>query len=95
MRNITWILTASLLTLLQFGPSSAQVPSHSDGGAFGIEAGQPLSNLKILKKNNEHSYVIAVPVPNDEFDTYLVYVTPNTGVCRISAIGVNHENDDY
>lgn len=66
-----------------------------EGGAFGLEAGQPISSLKILKNVEKNVYVVTVPRPNREFETYIAFATNKHGLCKIFAAGKSYENDRY
>lgn len=63
--------------------------------AFGIAMGTPIENLEIEKDHGSSTYTISVPKPHSEFETYLVLATPQTGVCKINAIGKDHNNDRF
>lgn len=66
-----------------------------EGGAFGLEAGQPISSLKIVKNVNKNTYVVTVPRPNSEFESYIAFATDKHGLCKIFAVGKSYENDRY
>jgi hypothetical protein len=40
-------------------------------------------------------YVVTVPQPHSEFDSYMVKAAPEVGVCTVVGIGRDHENDRY
>jgi len=63
--------------------------------AFGISRGQSISTLKIVKKFDSSLYSVIPPAPNFEFESYTVLATPATGVCKISGIGKDHDDDAY
>jgi hypothetical protein len=63
-------------------------------GAFGIEFGIPISQLKLVHPSDDsYIYKVTPPQPNPEFDSYMVIATPHFGVCKISAFGRDHDND--
>ncbi len=63
--------------------------------AFGVNMGDPVSKYGGKPTDNRGQYTITVPLPNREFRYYLATATAETGVCKVSGIGQNHENDDY
>ncbi|EGF92683.1 CRISPR-associated protein [Asticcacaulis biprosthecium C19] len=68
-------------------------------GAFGVEMGTPLSQLRDAKLFNGSgpvkNYSITVPQPNAEFSRYVVGLTPETGVCSLVGFGRLYPNDGY
>ena len=90
MRKAYWLIAVAVV--LQSGTA---VQSQESGGAFGVAMGQPVSSLKVVKKLQGNTYEVEVPKPNSEFEEYIVMAAPNTGVCKISALGKTHLNDRY
>jgi len=81
-----------LLTLALLCVASTKL----DAQAFGVNMGDPVSKYGgKLTQHGKHQYRITVPLPNKEFESYLAYATPETGICKVSGIGRNYENDDY
>jgi hypothetical protein len=64
--------------------------------AFGVVMGAPASRYggKVVTAS-PYYFRISVPDPNDEFESYAVLATPETGICKVSAIGRTHSNDEY
>jgi hypothetical protein len=71
----------------------AAIGTAASAGPFGIEQGQPLSSLKVLKHVRGNYYTVTVPSPHSNFEAYTVLVTPEDGVCKIAAIGKTLEGD--
>src|SRR5688572_26710303 len=63
--------------------------------AFGVNMGDPIGKYSGKATDNKNQYRITVPLPNKEFEFYLAVATPSTGICKVSGVGHNHENDDY
>ncbi len=66
--------------------------------AFGIERGAPISSLTIVKKptaDNPYYYVVSPPIKNAEADFTSVVATPETGVCKVSMVGKDYDNDSF
>lgn len=69
--------------------------SAAFAGPFGLNKGQPISSLKVISQPGPGIYVVTVPLPNPEFQTYVVAANPQDGVCKVSGIGRSHANDRY
>jgi hypothetical protein len=100
MSKSHWLNSKNLLLVatpfaLQVTISWAQSTPMTSGSAFGITMGQKLSSLRVTKSVGNGIYYINVPQPNDEFETYLVIATLETGVCKIRASGKTYSNDDF
>lgn len=80
----SWIFLAAFLI---HGTAYAQ--------AFGVEMGAPVSKYSGQRQGNSNSYVIKVPQPNEEFESYMAVATPQTGVCKVTGIGKTYRNDNY
>ena len=68
------------------------------GQAFGVKPGAPVSDYSARPAPgvaDPNFFVITVPQPNSEFETYTAVATPETGICSVSGIGVTHRNDEY
>lgn len=62
--------------------------------AFGVTMGDPVSNYSGAEVS-DGVYLIAVPRPNSEFESYAATSTPETGICRVIGIGKDYQNDNY
>lgn len=63
---------------------------------FGIEAGEPVRKYrgKVVGDGSDPAYFrIVAPKPTAAFDEYYAFATPETGICKIVAIGKAHQND--
>ncbi len=71
--------------------------SVADAQSFGVEMGAPISRYagQITSTGNPYYFRVKVPQPNREFESYIAVATPETGICKVSAIGRDHANDDY
>jgi len=70
-------------------------PTFALSQAFGINMGQSISSLDIIEEPGTGVYQVNVPLPHNEFDSYLVVATENFGACKVSGIGKSHGNDRY
>jgi hypothetical protein len=74
------------------------LPSVAGAQAFGVKMGDSVSKYggRLAGSGNDPNYFrINVPTPNREFDGYVAWSTPETGICAVSGLGVTHENDPY
>ena len=72
------------------------MPAQLNAQAFGVNMGEPVSKYGGRPTGqSKYQYKISVPLPNREFESYVAYATPETGICKVSGIGRDHENDDY
>ncbi|ESQ93282.1 hypothetical protein ABAC460_00855 [Asticcacaulis sp. AC460] len=75
------------------------VTTPAFAGAFGIEMGTPLSQLKDPDLMNGSgpvkTYYVTAPQPNSEFERYVVTLTTQTGVCSVVGFGRLYDNDRY
>lgn len=81
---------ALLIGIIVAGPATAQ--------AFGVRMGAPVREYggkRPAGVDNPYYFSIDVPKPNGEFESYSALATPQTGICKVSAIGKTHENDAY
>jgi hypothetical protein len=70
------------------------VPAAVTAGPFGLTQATPLARLQVVKKlDGDYRYEIRVPTPLSGFDTYIATVTPQEGLCRVTAIGDTLDND--
>lgn len=71
-------------------------PPATQGGAFGLSMGQPITSVPGAKKYGSITYTTTdVPKPNPEFDSYMISATPQTGICKVTGLGKTHLNDSY
>lgn len=63
--------------------------------AFGIEKGTPIESLEVVREISEFKFSVTVPKPHSEFESYTVFATPEAGVCKVTGIGKDHDNDRY
>jgi hypothetical protein len=61
-------------------------------GPFGLRIGQPVSELRVLKRGADNSYQVSVPAPDSEFDSYSVFTTAKGTICDVVAVGKNKGN---
>lgn len=88
MIKIKLITTAvTMLLFLSATDASAQ--------AFGIEKGTPIESLQVVREVRPSEFMIAVPKPHSEFESYVVIAPPEVGVCHVRGIGKDHDNDRY
>lgn len=83
LRNST-----SLLVLLCW-------PTFASAQAFGVVEGAPVSRYGGTPTGGRDQFEIKVPQPNSEFDSYVAYATPETGICAVAGLGRTHESDNY
>ena len=69
--------------------------SQAIAGPFGVNEADPVSSLSVIKKIDDETFEVNVPMPDPAFEGYTVKATVQNGVCRISGIGKNFENDMY
>ena len=71
--------------------------TNAYAGPFGINMGQPLSELDVADKdfNGFRAFLRSVPKPHAEFEGYAVLVSDERGVCSIAAFSKNYDNDKY
>lgn len=80
------------LAVTAFGLASAvSLPAAS--APFGLVMGAKLSDVIVVKKSADEVYEIKPPVPNSEFETYFVRITPTEGLCKVIAVGRDHGGD--
>lgn len=63
--------------------------------AFGIEKGTPIENLIVVREISEFQFSVTVPKPHSEFEAYTVFAAPEVGVCKVTGVGKDHDNDRY
>ena len=66
--------------------------------AFGVQMGVPVSKYQARVAGDgtdPNAFRITVPEPNSEFEGYLAFATPQTGVCKVIGLGKTHANDAY
>jgi len=71
------------------------IPNSVHAQAFGVVAGAPVSNYAPTPTKEKFTFRIKVPNPNSEFEEYIALATPNAGICKVTGIGKNHNNDSY
>jgi hypothetical protein len=76
--------------------AAVAIPGIAHSQAFGVQMGAPVSRYggKLLE-GSKFSFEIRVPEPNSEFESYVAIATPQTGICKVTGLGVTHQNDDY
>ncbi|MGH6889036.1 MAG: hypothetical protein ACREHF_07565 [Rhizomicrobium sp.] len=62
-------------------------------GPFGLGMGTPLGGLVVLKQESDDEYLVRVPKPNSEFESYHAFVNPTAGLCGLVAVGKIYDND--
>lgn len=72
---------------------SMLVAAPASAGPFGIEMGQSISSVQGKPTGTPNQYEIQVPRPNAEFVSYTAWATPQSGICRVSALGKTYRND--
>lgn len=90
---LTYRMILALIVCASFMPESSY--AQTDGGAFGIKIGQPISSLTIVAEPYPNWYQVRVPDPNPNFENYFVSATPRLGVCGIEGMGFQHLSDEY
>lgn len=78
---------------IAFASFFSLTPTNLSAQAFGIEMGVSLSELEGAEDIGNGNYVISVPRPHSEFESYVVVLSETTGVCMVRGIGKNHNND--
>lgn len=63
--------------------------------AFGIQQGTPISRLNIVDTISPYYFIVTVPQPNNEFESYSVVATKGAGVCKVTGIGKTLEADRF
>lgn len=64
-------------------------------GPFGVSMGQPITGLRPTSTETRNVFRIVAPQPNEEFESYWVVASPETGVCKVWGTGKDHANDRY
>ncbi|MDF1670620.1 MAG: hypothetical protein P1U83_13495 [Roseovarius sp.] len=62
-------------------------------GAFGLEFGQAIPET--ANEKSDGFYYLKPPKTHPEFETYVISGSDSFGVCRISAIGKDHNDDEW
>lgn len=72
--------------------ASLSAPAYAQ--AFGVNAGDPVSKYsgKQSLAGKQYYFQISVPQPNGEFESYTAFATPQTGICKVSGLGRNHDD---
>lgn len=73
MKKLAFTLIMSLISI------------DAKAAPFGINQGTKISALKIVNKRGDKTYIVQVPEPNSNFDSYGVMATPPHGVCAVFA----------
>lgn len=75
---------------------SAVAICQTYNGPFGLKMGLTYQQVKAIDSDIEavesvgHAYVIEdVPKPHSRFESYILFISPKTGLCKIVAIGKN------
>ena len=87
---VNWkLIITTLTTLLAMSGTGASAQ------AFGIEKGSPIGSLNVVREINPFRYVVTVPKPHPEFESYNVRTSSETGICSVTGIGKDHDSDRY
>tara|TARA_R110000744_G_scaffold87693_2_gene171152 strand:+ start:279 stop:893 length:615 start_codon:yes stop_codon:yes gene_type:complete len=87
---LNWqLIIIALTTLLAMSGTGASAQ------AFGIEKGNPIGSLNVVREVDEFYYIVTVPKPHPEFESYSVRTSSETGVCQVTGIGKDHDSDRY
>lgn len=70
-------------------------PAVASAQAFGVKMGSPASAYNGKQRDNPGFYEVTPPEPHAEFETYMAVATPETGICKVVALGRTHRNDGY
>lgn len=68
--------------------------AHADG-PFGIAQATPINQLTINREIAPGRFVIEVPRKHPEFESYIVSASKTHGVCSITGVGKDYENDRF
>lgn len=74
------------------------LPHVASAQAFGVKMGDSVARYggRLAGDAKSPNYFrITVPVPNRAFESYTAYSTPETGICKVTGLGVTHQNDPY
>lgn len=71
------------------------MPASALAQAFGIQQGMSVDKLDVVQDLGTGQYVVNVPKPHSEFETYVVSASDAEGVCLVRGVGRNHDNDRY
>lgn len=93
MRNANYSLARRLAVIVAAVGLSVAAGLSASAAPFGLMMGAKLSELRVVKRTSEELYEIIPPAPNSEFESYLARITPGEGLCKVIAIGKNHEGD--
>ena len=76
---------------------AAVMPLPATAQAFGVRMGDPVSQYSgsLSGADSPFHFSITVPTPNNEFEAYVAVATPQTGICKVSGLGKNHDGDDF
>ncbi|MDR2875098.1 MAG: hypothetical protein LBV44_04130 [Methylobacillus sp.] len=78
---------------------AAQTKLQASDGPFGLSQGITLEqSQKIMPLKKEGDFVYStpkVPSPHNAFENYMLVITPQHGLCKITAIGNAINNDAY
>ena len=61
--------------------------------SFGIRPGMPISELQVLSTTPPGVFEVKPPVKHPDFEGYFVVATPETGVCKVTAMSKMIGND--
>ena len=84
------VFSVSVIALASF---LSLTPATLSAQAFGVDMGASLSKFEGAEDIGNGNYVISVPRPHSEFESYVVVLSEATGVCMVRGIGKNHNND--
>ncbi|WP_375398662.1 hypothetical protein [uncultured Sphingomonas sp.] len=75
------------------GMAMACVQPASAQSVFGISEGTSIGSVTVVRSYSNNNYSITVPVPNPEFESYMVTAPSTTGICRITGLGISYANE--
>jgi hypothetical protein len=71
------------------------IPAQTLARGFGIQQGTSIEELDVVEDLGTGRYVVNVPSPHSEFESYVVWASDSHGVCLVRGLGKDHDNDRY
>jgi len=71
------------------------MPAAANANAFGVEMGEPVSELNVVSDLGDWLYQVSPPTPVSSFETYVVYALPKAGSCIVRGVSKIYERDRY